>query len=154
VQRAADGAEDVLHRDQVRHLFLGDAEDDLAPDARSLPVGVGQVRAAERVRGVEVLHHQRVLDFRGDVEKEDGVVEPLEIFGKLDVAVRGEAEETDVLVALRRTKHRLQVPRQRAAHIPRRDSEGDIPYPARFTALAMPSPPACATRGWQGRVRR
>src|SRR6185436_18055148 len=109
MKRRSEGAEDVLHGDEVPHLLLGDAEDHLAPPAR---VGV----VGERVGGVEILHHQRMLDLRRDVQQEDGVVAPVELLGERDIAVRPDPEQ----LGFERgggTEQRLEIACVRSAHI-------------------------------------
>ena len=77
--RGAQHGEQVLHRDQVAHLLLGDAEDGLLPGAYVILERIRDVRAAEGVRGEQVLGHQRVLDLGRDAEQEDRVVPTAEL---------------------------------------------------------------------------
>src|ERR1044071_9464013 len=68
----------------MSHLLFRDAEDDLAPNARALVrLRVAECGAAEGVGGVEVLHHERVLDLGCDVEQIDGVVVPRKLERRL-----------------------------------------------------------------------
>src|ERR1051326_3459027 len=68
----------------MSHLLFRDAEEDLAPNARApVPLRVAECGAAEGVGGVEVSHHQRVLDLGCDVEQIDGVVVPRKLERRL-----------------------------------------------------------------------
>ena len=93
---------EVLNRDQVAHLLLGDTQDRLLPGSHGRPLGLGNLRAAERVGGEQVLDHERVLDLRGDVEEQARVVAPIELRGWRGDGLGGERPG-------RRLEHRTQV---------------------------------------------
>ena len=86
VGRGAEEAQQVLLGEQVRHLLTGDRHDRVVP-GRGASGRVGRHRRAgeaavrQRVRGVEVLDQQRVLDLRGRVQEEHRPVPPAELGG-------------------------------------------------------------------------
>ena len=69
VQRATEEAQNILYRDEMRHLFLGDLDDGGAP-----PKHPASAVPGKRPGGVEILNHQHVFDLGGGVQQEDRLV--------------------------------------------------------------------------------
>ena len=58
IKRPTEQAEDILHADEMTHLLLGDAENDLLPALHVGAVRRRDLRAAQRIGGKKILHHQ------------------------------------------------------------------------------------------------
>ena len=70
------------------HLLPGDGKNVFLPAPHHLPPPPGHLLAAQRIGGVEILHHQTVLDLGGDVQQHTEVVFPGHA-GDLGYAVLG-----------------------------------------------------------------
>ena len=52
----------ILHRQEMSHLLLGDRKNVGAPTFDQLPALACPLVGSQRICGVEILHHQAVLD--------------------------------------------------------------------------------------------
>ena len=70
VERRADQSQDVLDGDEMSHLLLGNAQDDLLPAANEVASMRRYLLATKRISGIQVLHHEAVSDLSIDVQLE------------------------------------------------------------------------------------
>ena len=64
IDRRSQQHEHVLDRQQMPHLLPGDRENAGAPAFDHRPVLFGILISVEGIGGIEILHHQRMLDLR------------------------------------------------------------------------------------------
>jgi hypothetical protein len=85
VSRLTQEQQQVLDREQVAHLLAGDPPDDATPpvEGPSLVEARAVLRSPQRVRGVQILHQQCVLDPGGRAEQESALRDRGWIFGEV-----------------------------------------------------------------------
>ena len=76
-ERAADQAQQVLHPEEMAHLLARRGEQAVAPALDHRAMLLRHLFAAERVGGVEVLDHERVLDLGTRMQEHDEMVVPV-----------------------------------------------------------------------------
>src|SRR5205823_8043800 len=63
VQPASNQTQDVLHRKEMSHLFLGNAQDGLLPFQHCWLFLRRNLRPSDRIGSIKILDHERMLDF-------------------------------------------------------------------------------------------
>jgi hypothetical protein len=105
LDRRTEEPSQILHGQEVSHLLLGDRENAGAPALDHLPPSLVWLVGTQRVRGVEVLHHQAVLDGGAKRQQHQQVVAPRHV-GPLGVPAQWVARMTGGRIGLRAKAHR------------------------------------------------